>query len=183
MMLDKTRDRRQKLLSATMQQVAKISYHCWFPSISQLCKVTGENRHTSKRFQAVPLHLCTEQILNRIETEGCMICFWAFSFLSGASCRFWDSGSVGGCHGCPGVLLWNICISIQSKCPEKQPAALEESTRGSLEEPLLCRSSSPTTQPCSKRQPFVTAGSHSFRETVRWHIWCLFLFAFWSWEN
>lgn len=32
----------------------------------------------------------------------------------------------------------------------------------------VCRSSSLTAQPCSKRQPFVTVGSHSFRETVRW---------------
>ena len=44
---------------------------------------------------------------------------------------------------------------------------MEKATRDSLEEPLLCRSSSPTAQPCSKRQPFVTVGSHSFRETLK----------------
>lgn len=39
---DKTRDHWQKSLFATSQQVAKISYPCWLPFISHVCKVTGE---------------------------------------------------------------------------------------------------------------------------------------------
>lgn len=41
----------------------------------------------------------------------------------------------------------------------------------------VCRSSSLTAQPCSKRQPFVTVGSHSFRETVRWFGVFFYLFS------
>lgn len=138
--------------------------------------ITGMgNKLKSERFQAATLHLCTGWVKAVWSAAGHSA---ALSFLPAV---IESQSALMAAMAAQSTVLWRSWISEQS--PRETGWCWGKSWRGyCLEEPLLCRSSFPTAQSCSKRQPFVTARSHSFRE-IEEMIWCLFLFVFWNWSN
>lgn len=121
----------------------------------------------SERFRAATLHQCGGWVKAVSSAAG-------HSFLPAAV-------------GSPRTLMAALAarsMALQSRAAAQGNSLLlrRKLKRVCPEEPLLCRSNFPTAQPCSKRQPFVTVRSHSFRETKNM-IWCLFLFVLRSGSN